>query len=54
MHLKQTLVILRRTASFSYCDAWHIRFQSTGFEEIHGGQAIGTRNTDGDIVLEFP
>ena len=26
---------------------------STGFEEVHGGQAIGKRNTEGERVLEF-
>ena len=32
---------------------WHIGSQSTGFEEVHGGQAIGKRNTEGERVLEF-
>ena len=31
----------------------HIGSQSTGFEEVHGGQAIGKRNTEGERVLEF-
>ena len=37
------------------CGDWngHIGSQSTGFEEVHGGQAIGKRNTEGKRVLEF-
>ena len=37
------------------CGDWngHIGSQSTGFEEVHGGQAIGKRNTEGERVLEF-
>ena len=31
----------------------HIRSQSTGFEEVHGGQAIGKRNTEGERIFEF-
>ena len=31
----------------------HIRSQSTGFGEMHGGQAIGKRNTEGERILEF-
>ena len=31
----------------------HIGSQSTGFEEVHGGQAIGKRNTEGERILEF-
>ena len=27
--------------------------QSNGFEEVHGGQAIGKRNTEGERILEF-
>ena len=37
------------------CGDWngHIGSQSSGFEEVHGGQAIGKRNTEGERVLEF-
>ena len=37
------------------CGDWngHIGSQSTGFVEVHGGQAIGKRNTEGERVLEF-
>ena len=37
------------------CGDWngHIGSQSTGFEEVHGGQAIGKRNTEGERILEF-
>ena len=37
------------------CSDWngHIGSQSTGFQEVHGGQAIGKRNTEGERVLEF-
>ena len=37
------------------CGDWngHIGSQSTGFEEVHGGQTIGKRNTEGEKVLEF-
>ena len=37
------------------CGDWngHIGSQSIGFEEVHGGQAIGKRNTEGERVLEF-
>ena len=31
----------------------HLGSQSTGFEEVHGGQAIGKRNTEGERILEF-
>ncbi|XP_014679471.1 PREDICTED: uncharacterized protein LOC106819341 [Priapulus caudatus] len=31
----------------------HIGAESTGFREVHGGQAIGQRNTKGERVLEF-
>ena len=37
------------------CGDWngHNGSQSTGFEEVHGGQAIGKRNTEGETILEF-
>ena len=37
------------------CGDWngHIGFQSTGIEEVHGGQAIGKRNTEGERILAF-
>ena len=37
------------------CGDWngHIGSQSTGFEEVHGGQAIEKRKTEGESVLEF-
>ena len=37
------------------CGDWneHIGSQSTGFEKVHGGQAIGKRNTEGERILEF-
>ena len=37
------------------CGDWngHIGSQSTRFEEVHGGQAIGKRNTEGERILEF-
>ena len=37
------------------CGDWngHIGSQSTGFEEVHGDQAIGKRNTEGERILEF-
>ena len=37
------------------CGDWngHIGSQSTEFEEVHGRQAIGKRNTEGERVLEF-
>ena len=37
------------------CGDWngHIGSQSTGFKEVHGGQAIGKRNTEGERILEF-
>ena len=31
----------------------HIGANSSGFEEVHGGLAIGQRNTEGKRVLEF-
>ena len=31
----------------------HLGYQSTGFEEVHGGQAIGKRNSKGERILEF-
>ena len=31
----------------------HIGSKSTGFEEVHGGQAIGKRNTEGERILDF-
>lgn len=40
---------------FIICGDWngHIGAESNGFEEVHGGQAIGQRNTEGERVLEF-
>ena len=37
------------------CGDWkgHIGSQSTGFEEVYGGQANGKRNTEGERILEF-
>ncbi|XP_014678683.1 PREDICTED: uncharacterized protein LOC106818498 [Priapulus caudatus] len=37
------------------CGDWngHTGAESTGFREVHGGQAIGQRNTEKERVLEF-
>ena len=50
-----TLAKIPASEQLFVCGDWngHIGSQSTGFEEAHGGQAIGKRNTEGERVLEF-
>ena len=53
--LQCTVVKVPASEQLFVCGDWngHIGSQSTGFEEVHGGQAIGKRNTEGERVLEF-
>ena len=53
--LQCTVAKIPATEQLFVCGDWngHIGSQSTGFEEVHGGQAIGKRNTEGERVLEF-
>ena len=50
-----TVAIIPASEQVFVCGDWNrlIRSQSTGFEEEHGGQAIGKRNTEVESVLEF-
>ena len=53
--LQCTVAEIPASEQLFVCGDWngHIGSQSTGFEEVHGGQAIGKRNTEGERVLEF-
>ena len=53
--LQCTVAKIPASEQLFVCGDWnrHIGSQSTGFEEVHGGQAIGKRNTEGERVLEF-
>ena len=53
--LQCTVAKIPSSEQLFVCGDWngHIGSQSTGFEEVHGGQAIGKRNTEGERVLEF-
>ena len=53
--LQCTVAKIPATEQLFVCGDWngHIGSQSTVFEEVHGGQAIGKRNTEGERVLEF-
>ena len=37
----------------NYAKCVGVNRSATGFEEVHSGQAIGKRNTEGERVLEF-
>ena len=52
--LQCTVAKIPASEQLFVCGDWngHIGSQSTGFEEVHGGQAIGQRNTEGERVLE--
>ena len=53
--LQCTVAKIPASEQLFVCGDWngHLGSQSTGFEEVHGGQAIGKRNTEGERVLEF-
>ena len=53
--LQCTVAKIQASEQLFVCGDWngHIGSQSTGFEEVHGGQAIGKRNTEGERILEF-
>ena len=53
--LQCTVAKIPASEQLFVCGDWngHIGSQSTGFEEVHGGQAIGKRHTEGERVLEF-
>ena len=53
--LQCTVAKIPASEQLFVCGDWngHIGSQSTWFEEVHGGQAIGKRKTDGERVLEF-
>ena len=48
--LQCTVAKIPASEQLFVCGYWngHIGSQSTGFEEVHGGQAIGKRNTEGE------
>ena len=52
--LQCTVAKIPASEQLFVCSDWygHIGSQSTGFEEVHGWQAIGKRNTEGERVLE--
>ena len=52
-YLQVTRTSITSQTSSKFGQNGHIGSQSTGFEEVHGGQAIGKRNTEGERVLEF-
>ena len=51
--LQCTVAKIPASEQLFVCGDWngHLGSQSTGFEEVHGGQAIGKRNTEGERVL---
>ena len=53
--LQCTVAKIPASEQLFVCGDWngHIGSQSTGFEEVHGGQTIGKRNTEGERELEF-
>ena len=53
--LQSTVAKIPASEQLLVCGDWngHLGSQSTGFEEVHGGQAIGKRNTEGERILEF-
>ena len=53
--LQCTVAKIPASEQLFVCGDWngHTGSQSTGFEEVHGGQAIGKSNTEGERVLEF-
>ena len=53
--LQCTVATVPASEQLIVCGDWngHVGSQSTGFEEVHGGQAIGKRNTEGERILEF-
>ena len=53
--LQCTVATIPASEQLIVCGDWngHVGSQSTGFEEVHGGQAIGKRNTEGERILEF-
>ena len=53
--LQCTVAKIQASEHLFICGDWngHIGSQSTGFEEVQGGQAIGKRNTEGERILEF-
>ena len=53
--LQCTVATIPASEQLIVCGDWngHIRSQSTGSEEVYGGQAIGKRNTEGERILEF-
>ena len=46
--LQSTVAKIPASEQLLVCGDWngHLGSQSTGFEEVHGGQAIGKRNTE--------
>ena len=52
--LQSTVAKFPASEQLLVCGDWngHLGSQSTGFEEVHGGQAIGKRNTEGERILE--
>ena len=53
--LQCTVAKIPASEQLIVCGDWngHIGSQSTGLEEVHGGQAIGKRNTEGERIQEF-
>ena len=53
--LQCTVATFPTSEQLIVCGDWngHIGSQSTGFPEVHRGQAIGKSNTEGERILEF-
>ena len=53
--LQSTVAKIPASEQLLVCGDWngHLGSQSTGFEEVHGGKAIGKRNTEGERIIEF-
>ena len=53
--LQCTVATILASEQLIGCGDWngHIGSKSTGFEEVHGGQAIGKRDTEGERISEF-
>ena len=51
--LQNTVAKIPALEQLLACGDWngHLGSQSNGFEEVHGGQAVGNRNTEGERIL---
>ena len=53
--LQGVVATVSQSEELFICGDWngHIGEKRTGFEEVHGGHALGRRNTEGERILEF-